>query len=446
MNDLYEIISFMCFRIPFDKLVRIQVFVFYTFIYQLCFFLFCLFPFTSLGQWKLLSSNLDNVGISAICANDNVWLVGEHKKDVLWYSTDKGKSWKTTDKGDKSLSYGYKNIANNNGKIVAGGFDGDKGYWGTYESSGQKRIGGGFSGQSINVISYSNDEWLRVEYGLILRSVDGGITWKAEQPKVIPNTAFFPYTAIEKNGILYIGGYLIGLVSADKGKNFQLMDLPDETGSFMHFTICNDKIIGVFSRTTTEKKDLKIYTSPLGVKPVWTLQNDISESSISEIWRFEGYKNHLFGISLGPGPTNLFYSTDFGKTIATVSNGLTASSYPFCIQVLGDTVLLGTSKGLYWTRLSEINKATVLSNQKSNENTIAVYPNPAGHTFTVETTLQIKKIEIIDLLGKIQSIEFQIIAKNKVRFSSEQLANGLYLINLFYSDQSKESKRIVVQH
>lgn len=407
----------------------------------------CVLPETVFSQWKLLSSNLDNIGITAICANENVWLAGEHYKDVLWFSTDRGKSWKTIDKGDKQFTYGYKTIVNNNGKIVAGILDGDRGYWGTYENSGQKRIGGGTASQSINVISYPNNEWLRIEYGVILRSIDGGITWQSEQPNLIPNTAFFPYAAIEKNGILYIGGYPIAMVSTNKGKNFQLMDLPAEKGGFNNFTICNDRLIGVFSKSTTEKNDVKIYSSPLGIKPNWTLQNDLSDRGFDEIWRFEGYQNHLFGINLtSTFPTNLFYSNDLGKTITPISNGLNTSTYPFCLQVLGDTVLLGTSKGLYWTKLSEINKAIVLSNESIIDTEVLIYPNPTDGYLMIECLQKMVKIEMVDLMGKTQSIDFKKIAENKLQLNTEKLLNGVYSIQINYQNQSKKIKKVMVSH
>ncbi len=408
---------------------------------------FCIFPQIVFSQWKLLSSNLDNSGITAICANENVWLAGEQFKDVLWYSTDKGKSWKTIDKGEKQFTYGYKTIVNNKGRIVTGVLDGDRGYWGTYDKSGQERIAGGFSSQSINVIFYPDNEWLRIEFGIILRSVDGGITWQSEQSNLFfpPNTSIFPYTAIEKNGVLYLGGSP-SVVSTDKGKSFQLYDLPAEKAALLNMTICKDKMIAVFSKSTTEKIDLKIYSSPLGVKPNWTLQNDISDKGFGEIWRFEGYQNHLFGIGLSAGPTNLFYSNDSGKTINTISNGLNSSTYPFCVQVLGDTILLGTSKGLYWTKLSEINKVIVLSNKNNAGSRTFIYPNPVLNNFIVETKKTISKIELTDLLGKIYPIDHITLTENKSQFSSQNLPNGLYFVAIYFQDNSKEAIKLIVQH
>ena len=436
MKKPFKTIFFSWFKYQFNT----------NFGYLSCIFCFCVLPKIVFSQWKLLSSNLNKTGITAICANENVWLAGEQYKDVLWFSTDKGKSWKTIDKGDKQYAYGYKVIVNNNGKIVAGVLDEDMGYWGTYENAGQKRIGGGFASQPIDIISYPNNEWLRIEFGTILRSTDGGITWQSEQPNLSPNTSFLSSSAIEKNGILYIGGSP-NVYSTDKGKSVQLMDLPAEKGGFSNFTICDDKLIGVFSKSTTEKNDVKIYSSPLGIKPNWTLQNDLSDRGFDEIWRFEGYQNHLFGINLSSkSSTNLFYSNDLGKTITPISNGLDNSIYPFCLQVLGDTVLLGTSKGLYWTRLSEINKAVVLSNESIIDSKVLIYPNPTESYLMIESLRKIVKVEMVDLMGKVQSVDFQRIAENKLQFFSENLSNGMYFINLYYTDQSKESKKIIVQH
>ena len=408
-------------------------------------FFFCVLPETVFSQWKLLSSNLDNIGITAICANETVWLVGERYKDVLWFSTDKGKSWKTIDKGDKQFTYGYKTIVNNKGKIVAGVLDGDRGYWGTYENSGQKRIGGGFASQPIKIISFSNEEWLRLEWGLFSRSTDGGLSWQNEFP---PLQLFYShYDAVEKNGILYLVGYKTSVVSTDRGRTFQSYNLPSEQSSLIYLSISNDKIVEVFLNSTNEKTDLKIYSTPLGTKPNWTLLNNISDRSFGGIWKFEVHQDHFFGIANDiPAPTNLFYSNVSGKTITTLSNGLDTSTYPFCVQVFGDTVLLGTSKGLYWTKLSEIDKAIVLSNESTIDTKVLVYPNPTENNLMIESSQKILKIEIIDLVGRVQSIDFQKIAENKFQINTSNLSNGIYFLHLNYPNQSKETKRIIVNH
>jgi hypothetical protein len=430
MNKSFKTISFGWLKYLFNT----------NFSYFSYIFFFCVLPETVFSQWKLLSSNLDNIGITAICANETVWLAGERYKDVLWFSTDRGKSWKTIDKGDKRFTYGYKTIVNNNGKIVAGVLDGDRGYWGTYENSGQKRIGGGFASQPTKIISFSNEEWLRLEWGLFSRSTDGGLTWQNE---FTPLQLFYShYDAVEKNEILYLVGYQTSVVSTDRGKTFQSYNLPSEKPSSIHLSISNDKIVAFFFNST----GLKIYSSPLGIKPNWALQSDVSGGLFSYIWGFEVYQEHIFGIANGTAPTNLFYSNASRKTITTISNGIDNSTYVFCVQVLGDTVLLGTSKGLYWTKLSEIDKAIVLSNQNYVDITTMVYPNPARNNFIVETLQRIMKIELVDMTGKVQSIDFQTITENKVLFSSENLSNGIYFVNLYYPDQSKESKKIIVQH
>ena len=101
----------------------------------------------ALSQWKKLNSNLDTVGITAIYVSDSIWLASELNKDVLWFSTDKGKSWKTNDTKAINMAFGYKTIVNNNGRVVAGGRDGDRGFWCTYNDSGRKRVARGSSSE-----------------------------------------------------------------------------------------------------------------------------------------------------------------------------------------------------------------------------------------------------------------------------------------------------------
>ena len=397
----------------------------------------CFFFNNAFSQWKPLNSNLDNTGVSAIYANDAVWLAGEYNKDVLWFSTDKGKSWKTNDKGDKIYAGGYTTIANNNGTIVAGGRDGDRGFWTTYTSFGQKRVSAGISFEVNQIVAYPNKEWLRIELQDISRSIDDGINWKSELPN-FSNASLQanPFSAIEKNGLLYVGTYQTAAVSTDKGKSYQLYDTPTDKASLKNLAICNDKIVGIFSKSTTEKKDLKIYSSPLGVKPNWILQSDLNDKDFNEIWKLVGYQNHLFGIAYSSPPTNLFYSKDFGKTLTPISNGLNTSTSPLCLQVIGDTVLLGTSKGVYWAKLSEIDKAIVLSTENSIDNNVLIYPNPTEDSLTIEGLEKVIKIEIIDLIGNSQTVDVEKLTETKYQVNIEKLRSGMYFLHIEIKNQN----------
>ena len=385
------------------------------------------------SQWKKLSSNLDTVGITAIYVSDSIWLAGELNKDVLWFSIDKGKSWKTNDTKAINMAYGYKTIVNNNGRVVAGGRDGDRGFWCTYNDSGRRRVARGSSSEVRYIIAYPNKEWLRIEFQDIVRSGDDGLLWRSEGLK---NTTGFPDTVIEKDGIIYVGTYQKATFSIDEGKTFQPYDIPTVNASLQNIAICNDRIVAVFSKSTTDNKDLKIYSSSLGTKPTWTLESDLTSKNFQEIWQLWGFQNHLFAIASDSPPTNLLYSKDLGKTLSPISYGLDKTIYPLFVQVFGDTVLLGTTRGIYWTRLSEIEKSVVLSTENKIESNVLVYPNPTENDLTIETLDNIVEIEVFDLKGSLQKSKLQKIAENKYRMNTENLSTGLYLIQIKTKSQS----------
>jgi hypothetical protein len=381
-------------------------------------FLFHFLSNTVFSQWKLLNSNLDTLGISAIYTNDSIWLAGEYLGDALWYSTDKGKSWKTDVKGEPKF-YGFSVITYKNGTVVAGGNDQDSGFQTTYRNQGKKFINKNYSFDVRQIIAYPNGEWLRIEYSDIVRSLDNAKTWKSE--RIVGKIPFY-YIAIEKDEILYVGLLNNSVVSTDRGKTFQPYPAPIPDVSLINLAICQDKIIGVFGNAL----GFSVYSSPLGTKPIWTYQGDTKIIG-DIIRRLYGFGNHLFATTLYLS-NDIFYSKNLGKTFDRVTRDLKSESHPLCVQVVGDTVLLGTSKGIYWTKLSEIDKAIVLSTENNIDKELLIYPNPTENYLIMEHSTPIVKAKVFDLNGNLLKSDFQKISSIKYQVNIENLPTGMYLI------------------
>ncbi len=78
----------------------------------------------------------------------------------------------------------------------------------------------------------------------------------------------------------------------------------------------------------------------------------------------------------------------------------------------------------------------------SNDNTIKLYPNPAGNTLNIESQDIIKEIEFYDALGK--KAKAITLNKKEATIDISSLAKGNYIINLI-TDKGKITKKLVVK-
>ncbi len=103
--------------------------------------------------------------------------------------------------------------------------------------------------------------------------------------------------------------------------------------------------------------------------------------------------------------------------------------------------LIGGSRSVYANECIKLN-STILtqasqvlpeSTKKQNVDDIKLYPNPAGDYFRIENGVNIKDIEIINVLGKtIKTFSAQSQSDN---FYIGDLSTGLYLVRM--SDKNK---------
>lgn len=397
--------------------------------------LFCFIASPAFSQWKLLSSNLDTLGVSAIYTNDSIWLTGHAASDAMFYSTDKGKSWKTDDKVIvyEGFPYSYSSISmNNTGNVVAGGILGDTGFWTTYSNQGRKRAARGQFTEVLLTVPYLNNEWLRIEQQGTFSSSNNGINWIKES-EIGGNLSTSVRSAVEKSGLIYGYDYNKIFISLDRGRTLQTYAIPTGYKSVDAFSISDKNIIGFFKNET----NFSVYSSPLGASPTWSFVSNIVDFPLA--WKTLRKDNHLFVLSRD-STDPLYYSADMGKTFISVRNGLKLSSFSYCVHIVGDTVLLGTNKGIYWTKLSEIDKAIVLSTENNIENELLIYPNPTENYLFVEYTEPLTKIEVFDVKGSIVKSEFQKISTGKYQMNLENLPTGTYLIQASTNKQNFTKK------
>ncbi len=93
-----------------------------------------------------------------------------------------------------------------------------------------------------------------------------------------------------------------------------------------------------------------------------------------------------------------------------------------------------------------VDRASMINNQKSDEGLIVAYPNPARDFIFVKTkepSLKIKSVTFYSILG-MQVAEFQI-NKNSEEIRLDKLRPGKYLMRYILSDNSQKVTQIVKQ-
>ncbi len=162
------------------------------------------------------------------------------------------------------------------------------------------------------------------------------------------------------------------------------------------------------------------------------------------------------------GQTWTLVKTQLGPLLRTVSAKITTSWWPtsssdwkqgtldLSAYALSPTPIMikfeftgGGGNNLY---LDEILLATTIGTKElfADEADLKIYPNPAQSYITIETTIDIDKIEIKDLSGRV--------ILNKVPKSGERtndvsiadLSSGVYLVTV-YSEGVSKTKKVVVQ-
>jgi hypothetical protein len=124
--------------------------------------------------------------------------------------------------------------------------------------------------------------------------------------------------------------------------------------------------------------------------------------------------NYIFAGTQGSG---VFLSSNNGSSWSAVSYGLT-NSYVYSLVINGNYIFAGTGSGVWRLPLSEVGIEEINDN-KSN---IEVYPNPVTDILQIQTSLQIKCIEVFDITGR------QIYATTAKTINCGGFSSGVYFI------------------
>ena len=85
-----------------------------------------------------------------------------------------------------------------------------------------------------------------------------------------------------------------------------------------------------------------------------------------------------------------------------------------------------------------------LDDHFSDNNSILVYPNPASNTITIKTSLQVKSVEIIDVLGKLIRMHQIDQVENTIQLNINDLSKGIYFLKI-QSESRLYSEKIIIK-
>ena len=88
-----------------------------------------------------------------------------------------------------------------------------------------------------------------------------------------------------------------------------------------------------------------------------------------------------------------------------------------------------------------------LSVKEVNEKKIKIYPNPVNDVLTVYVGIadQVKKIEVIDVMGKIVLKSEVELINNQTNINVDQLEKGVYLVKVIFNDNQVNVYNILIQ-
>ena len=124
--------------------------------------------------------------------------------------------------------------------------------------------------------------------------------------------------------------------------------------------------------------------------------------------------------------------------------------YKICLTVWDENACQSvfcdsTTNVLRYTGINKVNVTSLVTGmtQWHLNNTLALTPNPSSSELTVRSSVDIEKIEIINLTGQVVLSETASSKQSKVYL--ENISNGVYFVKVLSSDKQTSIKKLVVQ-
>lgn len=162
--------------------------------------------------------------------------------------------------------------------------------------------------------------------------------------------------------------------------------------------------------------------------------NGVNWSACGDIGLTNGYINALAvsGSNIFAGTNGgVFLSKNNGSSWSAMNNGLIYTNV-FSLAINGSYIFAGTDSGGVW----RFPLSTVGIEEINNACNIAVFPNPVADNLQIQTTLQIKEIEIVDITGRL------LYTTTEKTINCSNFAKGVYFITLT-TEKGKAIKKFI---
>lgn len=134
----------------------------------------------------------------------------------------------------------------------------------------------------------------------------------------------------------------------------------------------------------------------------------------------------------------VFASSDMGQNFTDITENLYSTDV-HSITALNGYLYIGTEWGGVWKK--EIASITVGEHKNVMTTGLAIYPNPAGNNFSINTVSGRGYLQIIALTGEI--VYQENIKSNTAEINTSKLNNGIYYVQLIDGDTLKTSKLVI---
>lgn len=356
------------------------------------------------GQtWNAYSATYNNINQITFTSDS----IGYFLSDKLYKSIDFGKSWNTLSTGVSDVGYDFGQFFSQDTFIVVtNGFINEvlKSENGgiTFENlfiylHFRRATSIFFLNQSIGYISCKDGAFFNGMY----RTLDGGDNWTWISSQILDQMYF-----INENigfGLSY--GNLCQTI--DSGANWNM--IYDTYGNLNDMHFLNDSIAYIAGEFNTVLKSTNGGT------------NWIELNTDYDHLRCVRFYNEKVGLACG----------DYGNIFKTFNGGITWEK-EVILSVINSITITNNGSILLAGNNGVILKDTLLiplytnNNTFENKNDVTIYPNPTNEYLTIKSSDKIKKVEIMDINGRI------LLSKNNhSSLDISEYIDGIYIIRIY---------------
>ena len=422
-------------------------------VFLTCFILMYVWAFS---QWTCINPLPQSISLKSVCFTDSNTGYAVGDSGTIIKTTDAGLTWTSLSSGTNYCLHSVCFPNANTGYVVGGYFMGDRGIILKTIDAGKTWtvLLTGNDGLWFNSVCFTDANTgyvtenffgfpLYNNYGAIIKTTDGGITWSTLPPG--RNDSFSLVYFTDTNTGYAIGSYDTVIFYPTFGCNILKTIDAGETwtetlngGCFVNSVYFTDANTGYFVNPGSIHKTVDAGTT-------WTFLTGI-DADIKSVYFTDSNIGYIVGVygeyDLEEG--RIFKTTDAGAAWTALSTG----SIPGLNSVYFTDANTGYAVGNHGTILKTTNGGGIVSIQDPvlAESSFTIYPNPATNKITISTNRKLPgetTISIINISGQ-QLMQARFQNQTKFEMDVSTLSKGIYLVKI-QTNTGIETKKLVIQ-